>query len=248
MARVATLVLRIAWSTRQHNVRLAIAANILVNAGILIIYVLNLIFAQRILRAEWPRLGWHPAVKVGLTILYSWIGGVLVMVITATVISVYTLNQSTLRAVRDVQLAAVTFLLVFTTLPLWTLAFAELAPRKDGRETFGQGSMLKKKWVVTAVGCLSVTISGFGTGTAWMPPRPITRPAWYHSKAAFYVFHFTLEILILCILTFSRVDKLFFVPNGSKKPGDYTRLRSESACQFGQEDTDGVTQAMNKYN
>src|ERR1700685_324481 len=47
MARVATLVLRISWANRPHNVRLAIAAQIFVNAGVLIIYIVNLILAQR---------------------------------------------------------------------------------------------------------------------------------------------------------------------------------------------------------
>ncbi|KAH6681822.1 hypothetical protein B0J14DRAFT_648242 [Halenospora varia] len=43
MARVGTLVLRIAWATRQHNIRLAIAAQIFVNAGILVVYIVNLV-------------------------------------------------------------------------------------------------------------------------------------------------------------------------------------------------------------
>lgn len=61
MSRVGALVLRIAWATRQHNVRLAIAAGVFVNAGVLILYIVNLVFAQRILRALQPKLGWNAA-------------------------------------------------------------------------------------------------------------------------------------------------------------------------------------------
>ena len=87
---------------------------------------------------------------------------------------------------------------------------------------------MKKKLIVLVVGCLCVTIAGFKTGSAYMPPRPISNPAWYHSKPAFYIFNFGIEISVLCVLTFTRVDKLFYVPNGSSKPGDYTYLASDS--------------------
>lgn len=80
MARISTLVLRIAWSTRHQNQGLAIAASILVNAGILIIYIINLLFAQRILRAENPRLGWNRILHFAYIALYVLLAGALVMV------------------------------------------------------------------------------------------------------------------------------------------------------------------------
>ncbi|KAK5708702.1 hypothetical protein LTS12_028159 [Elasticomyces elasticus] len=163
MARITTLVLRIVWATRQHNVRLAIAANIFVNAGILLVYIINLILAQRILRAKQPRIGWNPIIRHSTKAFYILIGGALIMVITSTVISVYTLNPS------------------------------------------------------------------FKTGVNWTQPRPATEPMWYHKKASFYVFNFTLEILILCLLTFSRIDKRFFIPNGSTRPGDYSSLPKQKS-------------------
>lgn len=63
MARAATLVLRIAWATRQHNVRVARAAQIVVNAGVPMLYVVNLVLAQRILRAIQPHIDWHPLLR-----------------------------------------------------------------------------------------------------------------------------------------------------------------------------------------
>lgn len=225
MARIATLVLRIAWATRRHNVRLGIAAGVFVNAGVLIVYVLNLIFAQRILRATQPKIGWSRPLSILPKVFYAGIGAALAMVITSAVLGVYTLNTSTLKAVRDIQLAAVTFLLVFVLLAPALLALAQFLPSADEEEHFGHGSMRRKKLIVLAVACLTVIIAGFKAGTAWMPPRPISNPAWYHSKASFYVFNFVFEILILAILTATRPHKVFFIPNGSKKPGDFTRLR-----------------------
>ncbi len=89
--------------------------------------------------------------------------------------------------------------------------------------------MNAKVLIITLSSCMCILISGFKAGTTWSPPRPMSNPAWYHGKAAFYVFNFMLEILILCLLTFSRIDKRFHIPNGSTKPGDYSDMeRKES--------------------
>lgn len=228
MARIVTLVIRIAWTTRPHNVRLAIAAQIFVNAGVLIVYIVTLLLAQRILRAKQPRIGWHPVVRLACKILYVLIGVAIVMVIVAVVLSSYTLNSRTKSICRDIQLAGITYLLVFTCLPLAHVILAVLLPKSKDEESFGQGGMYSKLIIVALSSCLCVFIAGFKCGATWSPPRPVTDPAWYDSKACLYVFDFTFEILILSLLTFSRIDKRFFVPNGSTRAGDYTRLRAQN--------------------
>ncbi|KAI1109595.1 hypothetical protein F5Y14DRAFT_431925 [Nemania sp. NC0429] len=223
MSRIVTFVLRIVWATHQRNVRVAIAANVFVNAGILILYVVNLIFAQRILRAKQPSVGWHPSIGVVLRVFYVGIGAALVLVIYSAVQGAYTLDPDRLRAVRDIQLAAITYLLVFTTLPLWLLLAAHvLLPKSADEELFGHGSMRTKVLINAVATCVCILVSGFKAGMTWEPPRPASDPAWYHSRAAFYVFGFVLEIFVLALLTFTRVDKRFHVPNGSSGPGHYS--------------------------
>lgn len=246
MARTTTLVLRIAWANRPQNVSLGIAANILVNAGILLIYILNLIFAQRILRAKQPSVGWNKILRLTYRALFVIIFCVLVMVITTIVLSSYTLNTNTLRICRDIQLTAITYLLVFTVLPVIIVAIAYILPRSPAEETFGQGSTKTKAIIVLVVSCLCILNAGFKAGTAWSPPRLANNPAWYHGKAPFYVFNFAVEIVILLILTSSRIDRRFHIPNGSSQPGDYSSLiskhvesSSESAKESGTEKTGG---------
>jgi hypothetical protein len=229
MARITTLTLRIVWANRQHNVRLAIAANIFVNAGILLIYIINVILSQRILRAKQPQIGWHPIPRIGTKVLYYLIPGALVMVITATVVQVYTQNPDVRSSCRDVQLAAMTYLLIFTCVPLLHIAAAVFLPRRTDEETFGEGSMMAKIIIVTLSSCMCILVAGFKAGANWSAPRQLSNPAWYHSKSCFYVFNFMLEILILCLLTFSRIDKRFHIPNGSTKHGDYSRTQSEAS-------------------
>jgi Protein of unknown function (DUF3112) len=159
------------------------------------------------------------------------IGVSLAMVIASVVVSLYTLNPHTHSTCRAIQLAALTYLLIFTTLPLFHLALAILLPTHKNAETFGHGSMRTKILILTISSTLCMLIAGFRAGVTWSPPRPLADPAWYDSKACFYVFNFTCEVCILAVLTGSRIDKRFHVPNGSNEPGHYTTFRDQGVVE-----------------
>lgn len=222
MARILTCVMRLVWASKQHNVRIAIAAQIFNNAGVLIVYLVNLIFAQRILRATHPKLGWNKALAHAFHASYALLAATLIMVITATVIMFYTLDPDTIQACVDCQRAAVIVLFLLTTAPLLLILASFLLPRSEAaQETFGIGTNKNKALLLAVSACLAITLSGFKLGTTWEAARPGSNPAWYDSKAAFYCFGFMLEVLILCVYIFGRVDKRFHVPNGSGKRRSY---------------------------
>lgn len=234
MARVVTCIMRIVWAVYAHNVKIALAAQIFNNAGILIVYLVNLLFAQRILRATHPKLGWNRLLAHAFHALYALLGGALVMVITATVVMSYTLNPDTIQSCLDCQRAAVTFLFVLTTLPLLILVAAFLLPHsKATLEPFGAGSVKAKSLVLATTAILATILSGFKLGTTWESPRPRSDPAWYDSKAAFYCFGFVLEVLILAVYVAGRVDQRFHVPDGSAKRRSY--LGMEQLAEQGKE-------------
>lgn len=222
MARVLTCIMRIVWAVYQRDVQIAIAAQIFNNAGILILYLVNLIFAQRILRAMHPKIGWNAALAHVFHALFALLAATLIMVITATVVMFYSLNQSTIRACLDCQRAAVIVLFILTTIPLLLVITSFLLPHSGTTpQPFGVGSTTFKATILLVAACLAITISGFKLGTTWQAPRKRMDPAWYHSRAAYYCFGFMLEILIICIYLFGRVDKRFHVPDGSSKRRSY---------------------------
>ncbi|KAK1066084.1 39S ribosomal protein L16, mitochondrial [Friedmanniomyces endolithicus] len=98
--RTITCSLRIAWAFNLDNVSLIIAAEILLLAGNLILYIINLVFAQRILRARHPEIGWNPRLGFMLKSLYAVIGCVLFIVISTIVLSYYTLDEPTSSSLR----------------------------------------------------------------------------------------------------------------------------------------------------
>lgn len=91
-------------------------------------------------------------------------------------------------------------------------------------EKFGYGRFRTKVAVLLASTFLVCLGAAFRAGTTYAGgERPRENPAGYQSKACFYIFNFTIEWVVVMLFVFIRVDKRFYVPNHSKKPGDYSR-------------------------
>ncbi|KAK0794859.1 hypothetical protein LTS16_021767 [Friedmanniomyces endolithicus] len=215
--RTITCSLRIAWAFNLNNVSLIIAAEILLLAGNLILYIINLVFAQRILRARHPEIGWDPRLSFLLKSLYAVIGCVLVMVISTIVLSYYTLDEYTLGVCRDIYLFGSSYIFFFATLPVVILLYTFLRSPSPDQQHFGHGSTEFKALVLLGSSCLCILIAGSRAGTTYMTPPPTGSPAWYDSKAAFYSFGFVPEVLTLLLFVIARVDLLFKVPDDSSE-------------------------------
>lgn len=129
MVRCLTLALRIAWASEPRNVPLAIAAGILVQAGVLLLFIVNLIFAQRLVRSYHPRVGWSKGLSALFKFLYFCVVAMLIMVITASVYTFYTLDNAARQKCRDVQLFAGTFLYVLPPPPSPLIFFQQSRPK-----------------------------------------------------------------------------------------------------------------------
>jgi hypothetical protein len=222
MARILACTLRIVWANYPNDVSIAIAAQIFVAAGVLILFLINLIFAQRMLRAAHPHFGWHKALSRCFLVLYVLIGAMLCMVIIATVQSFYTLNPHTIHIDKILQQTAGVYLMVVAFLPIPMVIVGLIVPRKTRLEKFGTGRWRTKIAILLTSSTLLTLGAAFRAGTNFKDPRPMNDPAWYQAKACFYLFDFTVEALVVYLYLIVRVDKRFHVPNGSKGPGDYS--------------------------
>lgn len=102
MARMTALSLRIALSTHLQNISLAIAAQIFVALGVILLFVINLIFAQRILRASRPHFGWAKTVSVAFKVYYASIVAVILALVTSIIQSFYTRDVRILKALLTI--------------------------------------------------------------------------------------------------------------------------------------------------
>ncbi|OAL69974.1 hypothetical protein A7D00_6013 [Trichophyton violaceum] len=200
IARIVANTLRIVWAAKPMNINVAIAAQVFVAAGVLILFVINLRNVCFVLAIP----SWDGLVQYHTPLKYS-----------------------TSLSDHDLQLFGGSLLTFVAFLPIPILAFIHLAPQRQPRDQFGSGSWSAKVIIVTAAALLLTLGAGFRIGVSASPIRAATNPAWYHHKACFYVFNFVLEAMVVFIFLFGRVDRRFFVPNGSSKVRNYSDNRIE---------------------
>ena len=122
-------------------------------------------------------------------------------------------------------------MMIFNIASLTLLLLSWLLPRASDSENFGTGSIRSKIIVLGVAIFFIIFIVGFRTGTAWSAARLASDAAWYDSKAAFYVILFGFEIIIVYLFLFTQFHRMFWVPNGSNKPGDYSQIELDGSTE-----------------
>lgn len=183
----------------------------------------------RVLRATHPKLGWNRPLGKTFAVTYVLILGALLLVVAFTILSLYTLNPTTKSVVLLLQRGAIPYLLIFNVMSLVLLLLSLLLSPALDNENFGTGSMGSKLSILGVAVFFSIFIASFRTGTVWAAARPALNPAWYDSKVAFYVILFGFEIIIVYLFPPARVDRRLWIPNGSNKPGDFSRINLDGS-------------------
>ncbi|EHA52161.1 hypothetical protein MCOR27_000344 [Pyricularia oryzae] len=228
LARVFALITRIVWAAHPDNLSVAVASNVLVAAGVVLLFLVNLIFTQRIVRSYHPQFGWHKITNGAFIATFALVIALLIMLITATVHSFFTLDPEVRAKDRDVQLVGATLLALLAFLPFPIVVLAIMWPyRQSGPEKFGYGSLRAQVFLVMTTSLLLTVGAGFRTGVAY-DPRPLRESAWFLTKPCFYIFNFGIEVIVVIIYAAARVDRRFWVGDGSKAPGDYIASRRAS--------------------
>jgi hypothetical protein len=226
LTRVLATNLRIAWASHPTSVKIGISAMVFIYAGIILLFIGNLFFAQRIVRAQHPHIGWSRPFSLMLPVLMVIIVGTILCLIVSVIYSFYTLNEFSLRAIHDIQMYGETLYMIVALLPIPIVLASVLGRWRFGEkpvDKFGQGSM-RAKVVIVLIGAIFLGLgSGWRAITLYLPTRPSTSPQhpWYFSKTCFYVFNFTIEICVTFFWLLVRIDKRFYVPDGAKGPYSY---------------------------
>lgn len=77
--------------------------------------------------------------------------------------------------------------------------------------------------------------NAFRAAIAFLPPRPITNPAWYHKRAAFYVFLPTLEVIVVILYAVARVDQRMFEHGKAEREANTANTSDEEKSRSGTE-------------
>lgn len=220
LMRSGGLIMRIVWATNLTNVRVEIAANILAQAGSIIVFVVNLFLTQRVVRGAHPDFGWSTTARVIFRTLVVCVLACLIMLVAGTTQSFYTLDESIRAKDRAVQLFAGTLLTILAFLPVPTVLVAVAIPRRYRIEKFGEGSWRAKLLLLCFASTLLSLGAGFRVGVNFSP-RLVADPAWYHGRTPFYVFNFVLDLVMSAAYIAFAFYRRFYVPDGAKGPGSY---------------------------
>jgi hypothetical protein len=227
--RLITFSTRLAWGVRPENASLALVSNIFLNAGIPILYIINLVFAHRITRAQHPRLGWHRSLSILGRVVIGLILMTLVMLIYAGVQSAYTQSGGLQHKIHDIQLYGSTFNTVIAILPLPMLLLGIVIPRRVRTEKFGSGRFRLKIGVLIASSLLLTLRTAWGTTLTWIHPVHKSQPMpWYLQKAIFYTVQLLTELIVVYMFIFVRINRIFYTPDGLPR-GSYVDLPKSTA-------------------
>lgn len=95
-------------------------------------------------------------------------------------------------------------------------------------EKFGSGDLRVKTSLVMFVSALLTTGAVVRTYAFFNKRLPGNDDVLY-GKPVFYTTQFMLEIIVVALYALLRFDLLFHIPNGSSKPGDYSRGKTADA-------------------
>ncbi|KAI1210984.1 uncharacterized protein F4807DRAFT_459213 [Annulohypoxylon truncatum] len=231
LLRGVSLAARMVWASYPRAVNCVIAASVMTQCGSVLIFVVNLFFAQRVLRAYHPRLGWSRAATLVVWFLIACVMCCLVMAIATTIHTFFTLDRAARRADRAVQLFAGCYLAFLAFLPVPVVAIAAACrPRSTNNnnnrfrvEKFGCGRWRAKVGLLVFAALVATLGAAFRVGVNF-DGRPGTAPAWFHSRACYYGFNFVTDLVVSTAYLLARFDRRFIVPDGARGPGEYSPI------------------------
>ncbi|KAI6354971.1 hypothetical protein MCOR25_008404 [Pyricularia grisea] len=231
--RSLACVFRIAWIFQPVK-GVIMMAIILQTGGAAVAALLNIFFAQRLLRSMHPKVGWHPAVGPITTFLAFSVPGAIIWQIVHMFVLFFSSVDDTNRAniiFKDLE-AGSAFVLFLVTFPILVTSVVTGWPGPRP-EPFGIGDWRVKKSVIIASGSLLTVGAAIRLSALVTPEAPGERNPVF-SRASFYTTQFMLEIFVVALYAAARVDLLFFIPNGSSKPGDYSGRNQAAAAADGE--------------
>lgn len=206
--------------------KIGIAAQVAVYAGSILLFLANLFFTQRIVRAQHPHVGWSKPFSISFPVLFFIIVAAIISLIVGVIYSFYTLSPESLHAVHILQVYGETLYAIVSFLPI-PIVLASAVGRWKIRarkpiDKFGSGSMRAKVIIVVVSATFLCLGACWRCATLYLPTRYITQDSsWYFSKTCFYVFNFAIEWCVVASWAAMRIDKRFYIPNGAKGPFSY---------------------------
>jgi hypothetical protein len=234
MVRVVSCTMRIVWSFRLDNFSIVLAALIFENAGVVVLFAVNIVLTQRILRAIHPNFGWHSVVSKVVFGLLASVPAIICWNIGALTAGFFTQDSKKASVYHSFVLFGACYTTFLSTIPIWVVGLAGAIPSPTKIERFGIRRFRYK--VILLLFSAAILFAGALLRLlAGIYGHPTVSPGTIDSKSVFYATGFMLEIIVVISYAVFRFDLLFHIPDGCTGPGDYSRKESDEE-EFSQDD------------
>lgn len=217
------------WAPNPNDVAPAIAASIFSYIGTPALFITNLYFAERIVRGQHPTFGWSTACSLVIPVSLGTLIITFVCLMASVIVAFDTNTDAQQHSARALEQYGLTIYAIAASLPVFITGASTCArahpyiKRTKTMDKFGEGSMRAKIAIVLLSGSILSLSGWYCAGVSYSTPLrqdSSDRPG-YLSQAAFYVFTWMLEFLVVAGWIVARVDRRFFVPDRAKGPFSY---------------------------
>jgi hypothetical protein len=186
-----------------------------------VIFAINMVLTQRILRAIHPKIFWHPATSTFFTLLLVSVPFFIIFNIAVLTASFFVTTASGAKATKDLLFFGSSWNLFLCVFPLLTLSTFAVLPPPTPIEKFGTGRF-RTKLVMLVYSSATLFIGAVVRLIAAAQSHPINDPGQVDTKTIFYLTGFMLEIFVVVLFAAARFDLRFHIPNGCTGPGQYS--------------------------
>ncbi|KAK9358339.1 hypothetical protein V1504DRAFT_461498 [Lipomyces starkeyi] len=136
MARIVTFSMRVAYTTHLSNVNISIASSIFIAAGVVILFVLNILFSQRVFTAQHPSRAYVGSLFFNIMKIYyfSIIAFLIVLIISTGVY--YHTNATVMKGIAQFRKVAMVYFTIAAFLPTLIVTAAYAIPRSKQDRTW----------------------------------------------------------------------------------------------------------------
>lgn len=169
-----------------------------------------------------PKIGWSMPFSIITRLMAISVPVLIILQIISIILLFFSTDDaSRFNAFETILKFGASYLLILASFPFWAIFLACSIPGPKP-EKFGEGHLRVKTSLVMLAAAMLTTGAIVRTYAFFNPRAPDNDDVLY-SKPIFYTTQFTLEILVVAAYAIFRFDLLFHIPNGSSKPGDYSK-------------------------
>lgn len=191
----------------------------LISYSVAAVFAVNLVLAQRVVRAMHPKFGWGLGFTIFSQFLIFSIPAVIAMNAVSVSVNFFSVEPVQREVTEELLMFGSSWNLMLAAMPLVWVFLASARPGPP-IENFGSGDF-RSKTSLLVFGAITMSVGASVRLAISVNGPNSTSPL--SGKLVFYMTGFLLEIITVAAYAYFRLDLSFHIPNGAIGPGAYAK-------------------------